>query len=125
MRRIGYLRAVDESPPPNRILEVRESLGMTQVELARRAHVHPSAINKVENGDRGLSQQWMRRLAPHLGVSPADLLPDQDNPDRLSEPERALVLAYRSADAVQRKQIFSMLQTLLRPDQLEDLQKVA
>lgn len=126
MRRNGYLHAVaDKDAPPNRIRELREEIGMAQAELARRANVTPSAINKVESGERGLDQDWMRRLAPHLGCAPADLLPDDDNPDRLGDEERALVLLFRSATAVQRKQIFALIQTLLSPEQIELLREVA
>lgn len=126
MRRNGYLRAVaGTDAPPNRIRELREEIGMSQAELARRANTTPSSLNKVELGTRRLDQDWMRRLAPHLGCAPADLLPDQDNPDRLDDEERALVLLYRSADARQRKQIFALLQTLLAPEDIELLRHVA
>jgi transcriptional regulator with XRE-family HTH domain len=126
MRRNGYLQAVaGKDVPQNRIRELREEIGMSQAELARRANTHPSALNKVESGARGLDQDWMRRLAPLLGCAPADLLPDLDNPDRLGDEERALVMLFRSANAVQRKQIFALIQTLLSPEQIELLRQVA
>jgi transcriptional regulator with XRE-family HTH domain len=97
----GYLRLVVDNPPPppNRIRELREAIGMTQVELARRINVTPPALQKVEAGARGLDQQWMRRIAPHLGVTPADLLPLDDNPYALQPDERDLIDSYRSAES--------------------------
>lgn len=96
---IGYLRCVaNDTNAPNRIRELREAKGLTQKGLAELANVTPSALNKLEMGTRGLDQDWMRRLAPLLGVSPADLLPDEDNPQRLSDEERALVDRYRRAN---------------------------
>jgi transcriptional regulator with XRE-family HTH domain len=126
MRRIGYLQAVAQSDaPPNRIAELREEIGMSQVELARRANVAPSTLNKVELGKRRLDQTWMRRLAPHLGCAPADLLPDADNPDRLRPEARDLALLFETATAIQRKQIFVLVQTILSPEQIELLRNVA
>lgn len=126
MRQKRYLSVVaGMDAPPNRIRELREALGMSQAELARRANTHPTTLNKVENGSRGLDQAWLRRLAPHLSCAPADLLPDIDNPDRLGDGERALVTLYRSANRTQRKQIFALVQTLLAPDQIDLLRDVA
>jgi transcriptional regulator with XRE-family HTH domain len=96
----GYKRHVaNDTSAPNRIRELREAIGMSQAELARRANVTPSALNKLELGSRGLDQDWMRRLAPILGVAPADLLPLEDNPDVLSDEERVLIERFRSASA--------------------------
>lgn len=83
--------------PANRIRELREAVGMTQVELARLANMTPPALQKVEVGSRKLDQQWLRRLAPHLGVTPAELLPDEDNGWRLSAEEQAFIARFRAA----------------------------
>lgn len=96
--RIGYSKRVaNDATAPNRIRELREAKGLSQVQLAEMANVTPSALNKVEMGKRGLDQQWMRRLAPLLDCEPADLLPDEDNPLRLSDDERAFLERYRAA----------------------------
>lgn len=95
----GYHRRVaNDAAAPNRIRELREALGISQADLAHLAHVTPSALNKIEMGSRGLDQRWMRRLAPLLGVTPAELLPDEDNPLRLSEDEREFLERYRKAN---------------------------
>lgn len=126
MRQIGYhKRVANDVSAPNRIRELREQRAMTQVELARRANVSPSALNKVESGLRGLDQDWMRRVSKALDVPAADLLPDEDNPDRLGDEQRALLYLYRSADETQRRQIFALIQTLLSPEDIARLLRAA
>lgn len=98
-RQIGYIRLVaDNTHAPNRIAELREAMGMSQAELARRINVTAPALQKVEAGSRRLDQHWMRRIAPILGVTPAELLPVEDNPWTLTPEERALIATYRHAD---------------------------
>ncbi|MGF7151304.1 transcriptional regulator with XRE-family HTH domain [Sphingomonas zeicaulis] len=122
---IVYIRPVTKAlPAPNRIKEIREALGMTQVELARRANVTPSALNKVELGTRGLDQDWMRRLAPLLGVAPAELLPDRDNPHRLTTEEREIVERYRAAQR-EEQQTFRKVADAMLPDRAQRLDNAA
>lgn len=95
---IVYIRGVaNDDIAPNRIQELLDARGMKQAELARLANVTVSALNKVVKGTRGLDQEWMRRLAPHLGVSPAELLPWTENMI-LTQEERELLERYRAAD---------------------------
>ncbi|MFN3991214.1 MAG: helix-turn-helix domain-containing protein [Erythrobacter sp.] len=103
---IGYIRLVsDNTSPPNRIRELREAIGMSQAELARRISITPGALQKVEVGSRKLDQQWMRRIAPVLGVTPADLLPPVDNPYSLTAEERAMIDRMRAAGKREREQL--------------------
>lgn len=102
---VYYRRVANDDAPPNRILELLELKGMKQADLARAANVTVSALNKVIKGTRGLDQDWMRRLAPHLGVTPAELLPFDDNPLLLDDAERDLVERYRAADRRTREQL--------------------
>lgn len=102
----GYIRLVaDNTSPPNRIRELREKIGMSQAELARRVSITAGALQKVEVGARKLDQHWMRRLAPELGVTPAELLPAVDNPYILSEEERAIIDRMRAAGQRERQQL--------------------
>ncbi|NJB99888.1 transcriptional regulator with XRE-family HTH domain [Sphingomonas trueperi] len=107
--RIGYYRLVaNDDEPPHRIEELMEAAGLNQAELARRANVTASSLNKVIKGTRGLDLDWMIRLARALSteeapVSPADLLPRSVNPWLLDEEERALIDARRHADQAQRE----------------------
>lgn len=72
----------DKNGGPNHLRAWREHLEMTQEELA--AKLTPpttgSVISLLEEGDRGLSLKWLRRLAPVLKTTPgflADFDPSQ------------------------------------------------
>lgn len=59
----------------DRIRMLRIAHGMSQDELAKKVgYVGRSAISKVENGDRDISQSMISKYANALGVSPAFLL---------------------------------------------------
>lgn len=58
----------------NAIRKLREQRGLTQTELARRVHTSQPQINRLEAGERQLSKEWAEKLAPHLGISPVDLM---------------------------------------------------
>lgn len=58
-----------------RIKERRESLGMTQSDLARKVgYTSRSTINKIERDGRGISQDKIVALAKALGVTPSYLM---------------------------------------------------
>jgi XRE family transcriptional regulator, regulator of sulfur utilization len=56
-----------------RVRELREKLGMTQEELAHRAHRHRNYISLLERGHRGVSLDTILAVAKALGVKPAKL----------------------------------------------------
>lgn len=91
--------------PTNRLRELRKKAGLTQAELAELMGWSQPAISQLENDTRPFDIDDMRRLARVLQCAPADLLDDQDNPDRLTDEERELVNKFRSADAVQRQMV--------------------
>lgn len=61
---------------PNRLKDLREAKKLTQEQLAELAGTSNQQVSFLENGKRGLSKKWAERLAPLLGVSPADLMFD-------------------------------------------------
>lgn len=69
---------------PNRIRELREAKGWSQQQLADR--VEPKTlqpqIDRLEKGQRRLTQEWMERIAAALGVDSVDLLPNSKGKDR-------------------------------------------
>lgn len=59
---------------PNRIAEHRKRKGWSQAELARHVGTSQPQIDRLEKGERRLTEDWMKRLAKVLQVRPADLL---------------------------------------------------
>ena len=47
---------------------------MTQAKLAEAVDTTGAVISLLESGDRGLSDKWLRKLAPILGTRPGHLL---------------------------------------------------
>lgn len=47
---------------------------MTQAKLAEAVETTGAVISLLESGDRGLSDRWLRKLAPVLGTRPGHLL---------------------------------------------------
>lgn len=64
---------------PNRIRELRERAGLSQAALGTRAGTSQPQIDRLEKGERRLTDTWMRRLAAGLECDPADLLPRGDS----------------------------------------------
>jgi XRE family transcriptional regulator, regulator of sulfur utilization len=56
-----------------RVRALREKLGMTQEELAHRAHLHRNYVSLLERGHRGISLNTILEVAKALGVKPAKL----------------------------------------------------
>lgn len=84
---------------------MRKRAGLNQAQLADATGISQSAISHLENGTRPLTLAWMRSFGRALDCSPADLLDDTDNPDRLDDGERRLVGRYRAAAESEREVI--------------------
>jgi transcriptional regulator with XRE-family HTH domain len=97
--------------PRNRLRELRKAAGLSQVQLAERTGVSQSAISQLENDAIAMDVAWMRAFARELGCTTADLLADEDNPDRLSDDERELINRFREATADQQ----AMIQRVAEP----------
>jgi transcriptional regulator with XRE-family HTH domain len=67
-----------------RLREVRHSRGMTQADLARKAHVTTSYITRLESGGAAPGIDLVDRLASALGTTAVDLLPAITSPDTLT-----------------------------------------
>jgi transcriptional regulator with XRE-family HTH domain len=56
---------------------------MTQAKLAEAIGTTGAVISLLESGDRGLSDKWLRKIAPVLGTRPGHLL--EVDPHAVSE----------------------------------------
>jgi transcriptional regulator with XRE-family HTH domain len=72
---VGRPRSFDE-PAPNRIREIRERMGISQAELARRIGEtwDHHKVSRIESGKTGLDVRELEPIAAALGVSPAEIL---------------------------------------------------
>jgi len=57
-----------------RVRQLREKRGLTQEELAAKAHLHLNSVSLIERGQRGISLDTILELARALGVKPDRLL---------------------------------------------------
>jgi transcriptional regulator with XRE-family HTH domain len=83
-----------------RLKEVRQSRGMTQAELGRRAHVTASYIWRLESAGASPGIDLVARLAKALGTTTHDIMPAAAAPDTmglLREQARSLFDALLSA----------------------------
>jgi transcriptional regulator with XRE-family HTH domain len=87
---------------------------MTQAKLAEAVGTTGAVISLLESGDRGLSDKWLRLLAPVLGtrpghlleVDPADVSTDildiwADIPEERRQQARSVLATFRANDAVE------------------------
>ena len=71
-----------------RIKYLRESLNMSQQELAEKVgYKDKSAISKVERGDRDINQTMIMKYAKALGVSPTYILYGKDSETQKNPPQ--------------------------------------
>lgn len=63
----------DKNGGPNHLRAWRLHAGLTLEQLAAEVGTSPGMISGLENGDRGLSLKWLRRLAPLLNTTPGNL----------------------------------------------------
>lgn len=79
---------MDNKKIGQRIKQVREALGMTQAELARRmGYSARSTINRIENGSQAFPMKKLDKFAQVLDVNPAYLagFTEADIPDGLNK----------------------------------------
>lgn len=64
----------DQELLAKKIVNIRESKNMTQLELAKKAKIERTALNKIEKGTRKVSSDELKRIALVLGQSTDSLL---------------------------------------------------
>ena len=60
-----------------RIKELRESIGLTQTELAQKSKLARTVIPMIENGQRYPSEKTLSKIVEALGISMDDIYTDE------------------------------------------------
>ena len=68
----------------NRLKEIRQQKGLTLAEVADKAETSLQQIQRLENGERRLTTDWIARLAKALNVSQAEIVPDLSDSETLN-----------------------------------------
>lgn len=84
----------------NRIKEYRKSRGWSQDDLARRAGTSNQMISMLERGKRGLTLQWMERIANALECPVTDLFAPAEGSSPFSQLPQNLPVLGTAAGSV-------------------------
>lgn len=95
-----------DQPPINHLRAWREYRGLTQTQLADAVGTTHGVISLLERGDRKLSDEWLRKLAPALHTKPGVLL--DYGPD---EPCAAILELWADIPEERRRQAIEILLT--------------
>lgn len=90
---------------PNRIRAIRMAAGLSQQALADQVGVSKVTISSLEVGRMQLTLDYMKRISRVFGLTPVDLLLEEEQNAFLREEEMELIRAYRAAGPVQRDMI--------------------
>ncbi|OPB31543.1 helix-turn-helix domain-containing protein [Bartonella sp. AR 15-3] len=69
----------------NNLKFFREKMGLSSKKLAELAGTSQPQIFRLENGHRKLTKEWAMRLAPHLAVTPKQLMFSEQQTNSLDE----------------------------------------
>ena len=97
----------------NRIAELRKARGLTLQALADLVGASNQQISHLEKGRRGLTVDWVDRIADALGCHPFDLL--DAPPQAKTERERALLELFRGMSDEQQDAFFQATAALAQP----------
>ena len=90
---------------PNRIRAIRMAAGLSQQALADQVGVSKVTISSLEVGRMQLTLDYMKRISRVFGLTPVDLLLEEEQSAFLREEEMELIRAYRAAGPLQRDMI--------------------
>ena len=62
------------TPVEIRLRELRKALGLTQVQLAKKAHMDQGDVSRIEKGTKQISLDMLDRLCKALKCEPGDIL---------------------------------------------------
>ena len=88
------LRGMADSPSyfGKKLVEARKAVGLSGNKLAQLARVDQATLSKIERGERGATDDFIRKIAPHLELEvdllntwrAIDFLGGQENFDRMT-----------------------------------------
>lgn len=99
----------DKNGGPNYLRAWREFRRMSQAELAEAVGTNQNMIGYLENGERGLSAKWLRRLAPALKTQPGFIL--EHDPSTLPTD---IVEIWINATDTERRQLVNLAQAIVK-----------
>lgn len=76
---LHYAGMSEKNAGPNFLRAWREHRKLTQEALAEKVGTTGAVISLLEDGQRGLSAKWLRKLAPALDTTPGHLLDHDPN----------------------------------------------
>ncbi len=94
-----------ENSPGALLRKVRKGLKLSQFELAELAHTSSQQISRLEQDERSWTLDWAKRLAPHLKISPVELL----FPGMFSEMDKEFFDVMSSLKGEERKKAIDIL----------------
>lgn len=106
----------------NRIAEMRRAKKLTLQQLADRMGASNQQVSHLEKGRRGLTVDWLERIAEALGCHPFDLLdaPPYDSDER----ERILVELFRDLSREQQKAFLAATAAITKPLEIERITEI-
>lgn len=105
----SWMQNADMDRQSNHLGAWRQFRHLTQQELAERVGTTKAVISNLETGVRGLSDKWLRRLAPALETTPGFLL--DYNPNDL---DTQFIEAALAVPQDRRDQVLAILDTFRR-----------
>jgi transcriptional regulator with XRE-family HTH domain len=80
-------KVVNQVELGNRVVKIRERLGMKQNELAKRTGINVSVVNRIEKNERPARDTEITSIANVLGVTTDYLLGRTDDPEKTHDDE--------------------------------------
>ena len=83
---IGGMSALENSAG-ELLRRLRKERGLTLEQLGEKVGTSPQQIGRLEKGERTMTRKWAEAIAPHLGVSPVQLVfPELTAPPSITIP---------------------------------------
>ena len=92
----------------NRIREIRKAKGLSAEALAEALGCTKDTVYNLEKEARGLTHDWMRRLAKALECKPSDFLPDDEFNPRLDVLELSVLRQFRQLSEKNRERFLDI-----------------